>query len=117
MLADRDLASKGYRLAGRLFEAHPRLKQIDRRCLKSILRCQARILQTDTDLAIATLPRLLPDLEDRRQAMQLLKAALKNGGEPLNLQEQAMLQRIEAVLGAQTPDFSQAAVIAPLSRT
>jgi pimeloyl-ACP methyl ester carboxylesterase len=117
MLADRDVARKGYRLAGRLFETHSRLKQIDPQRLKSIILCQARILQTDTDLAIETLPALLPTQEDRRQAMELLNAAIQDGGRPLNVQEQAVLGRIGAVLGIKPPAFFQAAATAPLSRT
>jgi hypothetical protein len=98
MLADRDLAREGYELAGRLFQTDARLKQIDRQRLKSTLLSQARILQTDTDLAIASLPALLPAAEDRRQAMDLLHAAILEWGTPLNPQEQAVLNRIGTVL-------------------
>jgi pimeloyl-ACP methyl ester carboxylesterase len=117
MLADRDLAREGFHLAGRLFRTDARLNQIDRKDLKSILLSQARILQTDTDLAIANLPALLPALEDRRQAMDLLHAAIQDGGRPLNAQEQVVLGRIGAVLGIKPPAFFQAAATAPLSRT
>jgi hypothetical protein len=99
MLADRALARTSYQLAGRLFRTDARLKQIDRRLLKAILLSQARILQTDTARAIATLPALLPTPEDRRQALRLLDAAIRDWGLSLNLQEQSVRDRIGKVLG------------------
>jgi pimeloyl-ACP methyl ester carboxylesterase len=103
MLADRDLAREGYALAGRLFRTDARLKRIDRRRLKSVILSQARILQTDTDRAIATLPALLPEAEDRRQAVELLDAAIRNRGAPLNPQEQAVRDSIGIALGIIDP--------------
>lgn len=116
MLADRDVARKGYQLAGRLFQTEPRLKRIERAQLKSIILYQARILQTDTNLAIETLPALLPTPEDRRQAMELLNAAIQDAGRPLNPQEQTVLKRIGAVLGPEAAASPQAVINAPLSR-
>jgi pimeloyl-ACP methyl ester carboxylesterase len=103
MLADRDLARRGYRLAGRLFQTDPRLKPIGPAQLKSIIFSQARMLQTDMDQAIATLPALLPDPEDRRQAMELLTIAISEGGRPLNAQEHAVWERIGLALGVAAP--------------
>jgi pimeloyl-ACP methyl ester carboxylesterase len=103
MTADRDLTRTGYQLAGRLFETEARLKQIDRRRLKAMLLSQARILQTDSGRAIAALPALLPTPKDRRQALELLDAAIQNGGLPLNPQEQAVRDRIREALGAIDP--------------
>jgi hypothetical protein len=98
MLADRDLARKGYELAGKLVKTHARLQRIDRQQLQKIVRSQARILQTDTDRAIETLPRLLPTDEERRQAMAMLNEGIKAAERPPNLQEQAVLDKITAVL-------------------
>jgi hypothetical protein len=109
MLADRDLARANYQRAGRLFQTDARLKHIGRRRLKTILLSQARILQTDTDRAIATLPALLLTPEDRRQAMGLLDAAIQDGGLPLNTQEQSVRDRIGQVLGSNEPAMKPAA--------
>jgi pimeloyl-ACP methyl ester carboxylesterase len=106
MLADRDVARKGYELAGRLFETETRLKEFGRQRLKSVVLSQARILQTDADRAIETLPALLPTPEDRFQAVSLLNRAVRDGNRPLNSQEQAVLKRIAAVLGVDAPSFS-----------
>jgi hypothetical protein len=103
MLADRDVARRAYQLAGRLFRTDARLKVIDPQRLKSVILSQARILQTDTDLAIASLPALLPTEADRQQAMALLSAAVRDGGRPLNPQEQDVCDRMGAVLGISTP--------------
>jgi hypothetical protein len=98
MLADRDLPRSAYERAGRLFQTEERLKHIHPRQLKAIVRDQARLLQTDTDQAIESLPRLLPRNEDRRQALRLLAAGIDFSGQALNAREQAMLERIQGVL-------------------
>jgi hypothetical protein len=108
MLADRDLTREGYELTGRLFRSDARLRQIDPRRLKSIILSQARILQTDADRAMASLPALLPQAEDRRQALELLDAAIREWGLPLNLQEQAVRDRIGGVLGGNDPAMKPA---------
>lgn len=107
MLADRDVARQGYHLAGRLFRTDARLKPIGPSSLKSIILSQARILQTDTEQAIAALPALLPAPEDRRQAMELLCAAIQDGGRLLNPPERAVLDRIRTALGVDAPAFSE----------
>jgi pimeloyl-ACP methyl ester carboxylesterase len=98
MLADRELPRSAYELAGRLFQTNERLKHIAPRQLKAIVRGQARLLQTNTELAIDSLPRLLPNAEARRQALELLEAGMDYCGRPPNPLEQAMLEKIQAVL-------------------
>jgi hypothetical protein len=98
MLADRDLPRSGYERAGRLFQTDERLKHIHPRQFKAIVRVQARLLQTDTDLAIESLPRMLPSNEDRRQALRLLAAGMDFYGRPPNAREGAMLEKIQGVL-------------------
>jgi pimeloyl-ACP methyl ester carboxylesterase len=98
MLADRDLPRSGYERAGRLFQTDENLKHIDPRQLKTMVRIQARLLQTDTEQAIESLPRMLSSEEDRRQALRLLAAGMDFSRRPPNAQEQAMLERIQTVL-------------------
>jgi hypothetical protein len=52
---------------------------------------------------MASLPALLPQAEDRRQALELLDAAIREWGLPLNLQEQAVRDRIGGLLGGNGP--------------
>jgi pimeloyl-ACP methyl ester carboxylesterase len=98
MIADRDLPRSGYERAGRLFQTDERLKHVDLRQLKAIVRVQARLLQTDTDQAIESLARLLSSAEDRRQALRLLAAGMDFYGRPPNARERAMLERIQGAL-------------------
>jgi pimeloyl-ACP methyl ester carboxylesterase/tellurite resistance protein len=98
MLADRDVDSDGYRLAGRLFRSDERLKHFGPQQIQELVRAQARILQTDTDQAIAALPALLPAADERRRALALLREAVAAAERPPNEQERAVLETISAVL-------------------
>jgi pimeloyl-ACP methyl ester carboxylesterase len=98
MLADSDLPRSGYERAGRLFQNDETLRHITPRELKAIIRTQSRLLQTDTDQAIESLPCMLPTEEDRLQALRLLADGMDFSGGPPNAQEQAMLERIQTLL-------------------
>ncbi len=98
MCADRDLTRSGHERAGGLFRTDARLRHIDPKQLKAIVRTQSRLLQTDTEQAIASLPHLLPEAEERREALQLLEAGMDHNGRPPNVQEIAMLERIKRLL-------------------
>jgi tellurite resistance protein len=98
--ADQVVRRKGYQTIGRLFAASPRMKDLDREDLQQIVREQSRIVQTDLDQAIATLPQLLPRQKDRRDALAMIAAAGASIGRPLAPQEQAVLDRIKAILEA-----------------
>ena len=96
--ADQEVQRKGYRVISRLFAASPRMKDLELEDLRQIVREQARIVQTDADQAIATLPRLLSGKRDRRDAMAMIAEAVRTIGRELEPQEQAVLERVNAVL-------------------
>ncbi len=98
--ADQVVRRKGYQTIGRLFAAHPRMKSLEREDMQQIVREQSRVVQTDQDQAIATLPQLLPSKEDRRDALAMIDEAAATIGRPLAPQEQAVLARIKAHLKA-----------------
>ncbi|MDO9265137.1 MAG: DUF3141 domain-containing protein [Desulfosalsimonadaceae bacterium] len=97
-LADQKLERKGYELMTRLIEENKELKDIRIRDLKQMVYSQARLLQTDTDMAINTLPQLLSTPEKRREALALLSKAIKlNEGES-KPSEAAVLNKITGAL-------------------
>lgn len=98
MLADFELQRKGYVMAGKLIKENKRTQNIDPVALQDMVRTQARVLQTDTDQAIAALPLLLPTRKDRREALTLLRKGVKMLERELNAQEQVAVQKITAVL-------------------
>ncbi len=100
MRADFELQRKGYAMAGRLTQKNRRTRDIGPGELQDLVRTQARILQTDTDQAIAALPRLLPTRKDRREALALLGEGVKMLGREPNAQEQVAVARMTAVLSA-----------------
>jgi hypothetical protein len=97
-LADRKLGRRGYALMTRLIEENKELKDISIRDLKQMVNTQARILQTDTDQAIESLPRLLSTKKKRQKALSLLKKAVKLTGREPNPPEAHVMDEIKAVL-------------------
>jgi pimeloyl-ACP methyl ester carboxylesterase len=98
--ADQVVRRKGYAVIGRLFAAHPRMNDLAPEDLAQIVREQSRIVQTDADRAIDTLPHLLNGAADRRDALALLDQAVAAIARDLEPQERAVLERVQTVLQA-----------------
>jgi tellurite resistance protein len=96
--ADQVVRRKGYQTIGRLFAASPRMKDLGLDEVQQIVREQSRIVQTDADQAIATLPRLLPERQDREDALTMIQNAVESLGRAPEPQEEAVLQRVREVL-------------------
>jgi pimeloyl-ACP methyl ester carboxylesterase len=100
LLADFELQRTGYVMAGRLTRTNRRTRDISPGELQELVRVQARILQTDTDAAIAALPRLLPAAKERREALALLQKGVEMLGREPNPQEKVAVAKITAALSA-----------------
>jgi hypothetical protein len=66
--------------------------------IRQIVREQSRIVQTDADQAIATLPHLLPQAADREDALAMIHKAVDTIGRELKPQERAVLERVTDIL-------------------
>ncbi|RJP87096.1 MAG: DUF3141 domain-containing protein [Desulfobacteraceae bacterium] len=97
-LADQKVGRKGYELMTRLIEENKELKDIRIRDLKQMVHSQARLLQTDTDMAINTLPQLLSTPKKRREALSLMNKAIKLTGREPKPEESTVLDKIKGVL-------------------
>ena len=95
---DQVVRRKGYQTIGRVFAKSPRMRDLELDEIQQIVREQSRIVQTDADQAIATLPHLLPEMQDREDALALIDQAVATIGRQLEPQEQAVLQRVQEVL-------------------
>ncbi len=98
--ADQVVRRKGYQAIGRLFAKSVRMQELEVEDIQQIVREQSRIVQTDADQAIATLPHLLPGKSDREDALAMIQGAVETIGRELEPQEQVVLERIHAVLAA-----------------
>jgi len=98
MLADGQLARRGYRTAEKLIRCNRRLQSIGPEQLREIVRDQARILQTDTEQALERLPRLLSDERDRRDAVAVFRQVVEMAGRTLKPQEHRIVKKISAAL-------------------
>jgi len=74
------------------------MKDLDLEAVKRIVREQSRIVQTGVDQAIVTLPRLLPERQDREDALAMIQNAVETIGRELEPQEKAVLERMRDVL-------------------
>jgi tellurite resistance protein len=96
--AEQVVRRKGYQTIGRLFANSPRMKDLGLDEMQQIVREQSRIVQTDADHAIASLPRLLPKQRDREDALAMIQNAVETIGRKLEPQEQAVLHSVREVL-------------------
>jgi tellurite resistance protein len=97
--ADQVVQREGYAAIGRLLARHPRTAELAPEDLRQIVREQSRIVQTDADQALATLPHLLRGADDRRDALVMLNQALAAIGRDLTPPEALVLKNVQSVLG------------------
>jgi tellurite resistance protein len=101
------ISRKHYTIAEGIAQTHKVLKKIRPSIFKRIVKVQARILQADEDRALAALAILIPNLNDRKEALEVARRiALVDG--TYSKEEKIMLERIRKGLGIS----SQKAVIA-----
>ena len=100
--ADQVVHRDGYAAVGRLLARHPRTAELAPEDLRQIVREQSRIIQTDMDQAITSLPCLLATAGERREARALLDQAAAAIGRDLTPRETLVLENIQAALGAIT---------------
>lgn len=97
-LADWKVERKEYEAVSRLIKANKDLKEIDNQELSEIVQNQSRILQTDMNRAIETLPKLLSNKTKRKKAWSILQQAIELTGRESNPPEEIVLDQIKTVL-------------------
>jgi len=93
-----------YNLARRMIdqrspEARPSLDE-----LKAAVKRQAFVLALDEERAVAALPKLLPEGQPRREALEGARLVAGAGG-PLTKDQEGRFRRIERVLGLEAPQL------------
>jgi hypothetical protein len=86
---------KSFLLMQQLVRVHPRLKDITVPEFRIITKRQSRILQTDTAMALQTLPILLPTPKDRKDAVEIAQTIF--GHCELKEEAKAMLKKLRAI--------------------
>ena len=97
-LADQKIKSKSFYVFEAIVRKNERLKALGHEKIKEIVRSQYRILQTDTDQAIASLPRLLSTKEERSQTLAIVNERKDSSKHKFNPMEQDVFDRIISVL-------------------
>ena len=70
--------------------------------VKAAIKRQAFVLAMDEERAIATLPKLVTDMEERRRGYQGARIVVSARGEPTPYQEERF-RRVASVLGLDKP--------------
>ena len=94
--ADGRIEDAEFKVAARIIKEHKRFRNIDTEELKNITRDQARILQTNYDLAIDALPRLIKTRKDRDRALTVAQD-IALADKMIDESEKTLLERIQAL--------------------
>lgn len=86
------------RAATKIVMAQKRLKSKTPDEMRKITREQARILQTDWDKALETLPKLIRSKRDKERAMKFVKD-IALADKVIDKKEQGLLDKMESILG------------------
>jgi hypothetical protein len=96
--AERMVDARGFRLAQRIKQEHPRLRPIPREQIRAAVKEAAFMLRFDEERALAALPLMLPTEEERREAVEIVRRIGYADGE-ITPASEAVLARIERLLG------------------
>lgn len=96
--ATRMIDANGVRLMRAIVQRHPKFAALSRGELLEIAREQAFMVQFAGDRALEALGSLLPTQAERLEAIELVRAFVRERGE-LRPEVQAVLDRVEQILG------------------
>jgi tellurite resistance protein len=100
--AEHMFDARGFRLAQRIKQEHPVLRELSREWVRAAAKEEAFMLRFDQERALAALPRLLPTEQERREAVDIVRRIGYADGE-ITPESEAMLDRIERILGLEQP--------------
>jgi hypothetical protein len=96
---NRRIDTRGLRYAQKLQPGRP---PMGLRKFKETVRVQAALVELDEELAIKSLPHLLPKMEERRDAVALAREIMGAAG-PIDERRAGRLRKIEDLLGVEPP--------------
>jgi pimeloyl-ACP methyl ester carboxylesterase len=96
--AEHMFDARGFRLAQRIRQEHPRLRGIPPEQLRAAAKEAAFMLRFDQERALAALARMLPTADERREALEIVRRIGYADGE-IRAEGEAVLKRIEHILG------------------
>ena len=96
--AEHMFDARGFRLAQRIKQEHPELRRIPREQIRAAAKEEAFMLRFDQERALAALPLMLPNAEERREAVEIVRRIGYADGE-ITPESEAMLAKIERILG------------------
>jgi tellurite resistance protein len=100
--AEHMFDARGFRLAQRIKQEHPILRELSREWVRTTAKEEAFMLRFDQERALAALPRLLTTEQERREAVDIVRRIGYADG-AITPESEAMLDRIERILGLEQP--------------
>ena len=105
--AEHMFDARGFRLAQRIKQEHPMLRELSRERIRAAAKEEAFMLRFDRERALAALPLMLPSAEERREAVDIVRRIGYADGE-ITPESEAMLEKIERILGLdRKPDSAE----------
>ena len=97
---DKAIDERPFNLARRMIGELPAEKRPSGEALRQTVKRQTFVVLLDEERAIAALPKLLPEAQQRRHAVDAARRVLRARGE-LSPENDRRLQRVEQILGVQ----------------
>jgi alanyl-tRNA synthetase len=97
--ADRRLERSEFEMVEKIGKARKEMNKISKSELKKIAKEQSRIIQTDHEQAISSLPKLLPTKKDRTKALEIAQEIIMADG-VLADEEKLILEKIKKIFSA-----------------
>jgi tellurite resistance protein len=113
--AERMVDARGLRLAQRIKQAHPVLREISREHVRAAAKEEAFMLRFDEERALAALPLMLPTEAERREAVEIVRQIGYADG-VITPESEAVLAKIEHILGLEAAADKPAPAASPRSR-
>ena len=101
--------ARGYRAAVEVRETHPRFAGISREELRAEAKEAALMVVLDQEMALSTLPKLLPTAADRQDAMAVCRQ-IAGWRKEIPAAVEALFQQVESILAAAPEEGGEPAV-------
>ncbi|MCP4692738.1 MAG: DUF3141 domain-containing protein, partial [Desulfobacterales bacterium] len=98
--ADKSFDKSEYNVAEKIVLEHEELRKVPNFDMRRIVKQQAMLLQTDEELAINALPKLLKSEERRQEILRIAKQVISLGGDYPGRAAYGAYKRIQEVLGS-----------------
>lgn len=100
--AEKMVDARGLRLGQRIAGEYPEFHRMGPQAFKELLKEEAFMIRFDQEHALASLPKLLPTMKERQDALELISRLSRAKGEITELRSE-VLSKVAGILGVEVP--------------